>query len=196
MVRIDVWYHPTKFQLNRIRNVGCESIWKFQEASPHGKPLEGSGKIQLWCWMLGLMSGIIQRCEAPPHSAPWEEIGKSGGQTGVRPRVSACAVFDPSKLSNFLWNSHDYQFESKWLLQYFICGWRIFPQLRFQCIRHRSFWQRTSVLPSIGPYARTNGRMDGRTDGSMDRHLFTNSMSHICWWAEMTNDKGRTVVRT
>ena len=32
IVRIDDLCHPTKFQHNRIRTAGCESIWRFQEA--------------------------------------------------------------------------------------------------------------------------------------------------------------------
>ena len=47
-------------------------------------------------------------------------------EVGVSPRLSPRAVFDSNKLSNFLWDYYDYQFESKWLHQYFVCGRRIF----------------------------------------------------------------------
>ena len=31
IVRTDVWYHPTKFQFNQIRTLGCESISRLQK---------------------------------------------------------------------------------------------------------------------------------------------------------------------
>ena len=33
--RTDVWHHSTKFQLNRMKILGCELIWRFQETLPH-----------------------------------------------------------------------------------------------------------------------------------------------------------------
>ena len=48
----------------------------------------------------------------------------------IRPRPSPRSVFDSNRLSNFLWDSYGYQLESKWLLQYFVCGRRIFPHFQ------------------------------------------------------------------
>ena len=51
IVCTDVEYHPNKFQLNRIKTVGCESISKFQDARRHSAPLGGNRKIRDWATM-------------------------------------------------------------------------------------------------------------------------------------------------
>ena len=96
-MRIDVWYHPTKFRLNRIRTVGCESIWRFQEARTYGAPPRGVGESdteRFADWVLAQSlnrrtrfqlnrirtvgsESIWKFQEARPHSASWEEIAKS-----------------------------------------------------------------------------------------------------------------------
>ena len=85
------WYYHTKFQLIRRNTVGCESIWKFQEARPKCTPcgkLENptpSGcadyrpakfqlnRIRSVAWE---SIGISQK--ARPHSTSWKKIEKSG----------------------------------------------------------------------------------------------------------------------
>ena len=58
IVPTDIYYHPTKVQLNRMRNVGCELIWSLQKGRPQialRKEIEKFGSKRL----CGLMSSII-----------------------------------------------------------------------------------------------------------------------------------------
>ena len=47
----DVWYRSTKFQLNRIRTLGCESIWRLQQPRPrsaHGGNRKIGRRASVW----------------------------------------------------------------------------------------------------------------------------------------------------
>ena len=88
IVRTDIYYHPTKIRHNRIRTVGCKSIWRYQEARPHNALWEEMKKSGLER-LCGLTCTIILSCSAQSNKNCRLRIERCGSsRTDVRTRVS------------------------------------------------------------------------------------------------------------